>query len=92
MNKKLMFSMLLAATAASAFSIEPMWLRDVKLSPDGSKLAFVYKGAIYTVPSSGGKPCGSPPAILMTDILCGIPVPQESPLPPTATVEQIYIT
>lgn len=42
------------AAAVSASAANPMWLRDVKISPDGSKIAFSYKGDIYTVPSSGG--------------------------------------
>lgn len=31
-----------------------LWLRDTKISPDGSKIAFTYKGDIWTVPVSGG--------------------------------------
>lgn len=46
----LSLSALLAVTATT-----PLWLRDVKLSPDGSKIAFTYKGDIYTVESGGGK-------------------------------------
>ncbi|MDE6533113.1 MAG: PDZ domain-containing protein [Muribaculaceae bacterium] len=53
--KKLILPMLLAAVAGGASAVEPMWVRDVKLSPDGGRVAFVYKGAIYTVPSAGGK-------------------------------------
>lgn len=45
-------AMLLASASASAFS--PLWLRDAKLSPDGSKIAFSYKGDIFTVPVEGG--------------------------------------
>lgn len=33
---------------------EALWLRYPSISPDGSKIAFTYKGDIYTVPSSGG--------------------------------------
>ena len=32
-----------------------LWLRDVKISPDGSQIAFTYKGDIWTVPVSGGE-------------------------------------
>ncbi len=32
----------------------PLWLRDVKISPDGSKIAFCYKGDIWSVPTAGG--------------------------------------
>ena len=32
----------------------PLWLRNNDISPDGSKIAFTYKGNIYTVPVQGG--------------------------------------
>lgn len=41
-------------TSLSASAITPMWLRDVMISPDGSKIAFCYKGDIWTVDSKGG--------------------------------------
>ncbi len=34
---------------------EPNWLRYPSISPDASKIAFTYKGDIYTVPTSGGR-------------------------------------
>jgi len=43
------------AVTASASAITPLWLRDVKISPDGEKIAFTYKGDIYTVAAAGGK-------------------------------------
>ncbi|MDR3339629.1 MAG: peptidase S41 [Candidatus Symbiothrix sp.] len=33
----------------------PLWLRYPAISPDGSQVAFSYKGDIYTVPVSGGE-------------------------------------
>ncbi|MDE6360076.1 MAG: DPP IV N-terminal domain-containing protein [Muribaculaceae bacterium] len=33
----------------------PLWLRDVKISPNGDLIAFTYKGDIWTVPVSGGE-------------------------------------
>lgn len=33
----------------------PLWLRYSAISPDGSQIAFAYKGDIYTVPVSGGR-------------------------------------
>ncbi|MDE6007832.1 MAG: peptidase S41 [Muribaculaceae bacterium] len=53
--KRTIIAALLAASAGAAYAISPMWVSDVRLSPDGSKVAFVYKGDIYTVASSGGQ-------------------------------------
>lgn len=33
----------------------PLWMRYCAISPDGSSIAFTYKGDIYTVPAAGGK-------------------------------------
>lgn len=33
----------------------PLWMRNCAISPDGSSIAFTYKGDIYTVPANGGK-------------------------------------
>lgn len=41
---------LCVASAAPA-----LWMRDVKISPEGDKIAFGYKGDIYTVPVTGGE-------------------------------------
>lgn len=48
-------AILLAAIAAVGASAQaPLWMRDVKISPDGSAVAFAYKGDIWTVPAAGG--------------------------------------
>jgi len=45
-----------AAGAISAGAAEsPLWLRNAKISPDGSRIAFTYKGDIFTVPTGGGE-------------------------------------
>ncbi len=36
-------------------AVTPLWMRDAKISPDGSRVAFTYKGDIWTVPVSGGQ-------------------------------------
>lgn len=54
MKKILLLTALVAAGAIQASGMTPLWLRDVKLSPDGSTIAFTYKGDIYTVPATGG--------------------------------------
>ena len=55
-NKRVPVAVLCAAAMGifSAGAVTPMWLRDVKISPDGSTIAFTYKGDIYTVPAEGG--------------------------------------
>ncbi|MDE6812432.1 MAG: peptidase S41, partial [Duncaniella sp.] len=53
MRKSIFTLALLAATAVGA-EAAPLWLRNVAISPDGSTIAFTYKGNIFTVPAKGG--------------------------------------
>lgn len=44
------------ATVLGAVSMDvPLWIRDTKVSPDGSNVAFRYKGDLFTVPVKGGE-------------------------------------
>lgn len=43
-----------AAAASPADPDTPLWLRDAKISPAGDRIAFTYRGDIYTVPVAGG--------------------------------------
>ena len=45
----------LMATVAASAQENPSWIRRNAISPDGSTIAFSYKGDIYTVPVSGGE-------------------------------------
>lgn len=48
----------LAALTMAAMQLQavtPLWLRDVKISPDGKDIAFTYRGDIYKVGVSGGR-------------------------------------
>ena len=48
--------MLLGLTvAASALAGTPLWMRDVRISPDGTQIAFCYKGDLYKVNAQGGE-------------------------------------
>ncbi len=38
----------------SALAVTPLWLRDVQISPDGSQIAFCYKGDVWKVAAAGG--------------------------------------
>ncbi len=44
-----------AATASLGAQETPGWLRKSAISPDGSKVAFSYKGDIFTVSAAGGR-------------------------------------
>ena len=54
--KKTILTLLLCAGAMFANAQEtPRWLRNATISPDGTTIAFTYKGDIYTVASNGGE-------------------------------------
>ena len=55
----------------------PLWMRYCAISPDGTSIAFTYKGDIYTVPVNGG-------------IQYGAPMENKSHLLPTAWAVWIY--
>ena len=55
MKKSLLSALLVSASFGAGAAVTPLWLRDVRISPDGSTIAFTYKGDIYTVPVSGGE-------------------------------------
>ncbi|WP_152567342.1 S41 family peptidase [Porphyromonas sp. COT-290 OH860] len=54
--KKLMVCIIASSALGTATAAEePLWLRYPSISPDGTQIAFTYKGDIYTVPASGGE-------------------------------------
>ena len=55
--KKFLLTVSAFLLAGGLFAAEdsPLWLRRNCISPDGSKIAFCYKGDIYVVSSDGGK-------------------------------------
>ena len=46
--KKLITSLALALTALSGYAITPLWMRDARISPNGTEIVFCYKGDIST--------------------------------------------
>lgn len=53
--KKIFASIAVSLAALTAPAATPLWLRDVQISPDGTEIAFCYKGDIYKVPTVGGR-------------------------------------
>lgn len=53
--KRFFFSCMFFVALAVSAQENPLWLRNCAISPDGSQVAFTYKGNIFTVPVSGGK-------------------------------------
>ena len=49
------FSVLLFSTANTKAQDTPLWMRYCAISPDGSQIAFSYKGDIYKVAADGGR-------------------------------------
>ena len=54
MKKSLLTAALLLVGAICASAESPMWMRYAAISPDGTQIAFSYKGDIYKVPALGG--------------------------------------
>lgn len=52
--RKLFVCIALGFTALTGYAASPLWMRDVRISPDGTEIAFCYKGDIYKVPATGG--------------------------------------
>ncbi|MDE6175119.1 MAG: DPP IV N-terminal domain-containing protein, partial [Duncaniella sp.] len=52
--RKSIISLALFAIGSLGMSAAPLWLRNVAISPDGTTIAFTYKGNIFTVPAKGG--------------------------------------
>ena len=55
MRKSLLTVALLTATLASSAQQSPLWMRYPAISPDGSTIAFAYKGDLYRVSANGGE-------------------------------------
>jgi tricorn protease len=55
MIKKLTLLALTLTAQQLTAQVQPQWARYPSISPDGSTLAFTYKGDLYRVPSAGGQ-------------------------------------
>ena len=52
--KKIFAYLALGFTTLAGHAATPLWMRDIQISPDGTEIAFCYKGDIYKVPAKGG--------------------------------------
>ena len=52
--RKLFVCIALGLTTLTGNATSPLWMRDVQISPDGTEIAFCYKGDIYKVSAGGG--------------------------------------
>ncbi|MCC7137152.1 MAG: PD40 domain-containing protein [Planctomycetes bacterium] len=54
-----------AAAAGPARADEAVWLRDPRIAPDGTRIAFTWRGDVWTVPVAGGRatPVTAHPAV-----------------------------
>lgn len=52
--KKLCTCIALGLASMASWAQAPLWLRDVRLSPDGKEIVFCYRGDLYKVASEGG--------------------------------------
>ena len=55
MKKLTCYLLLGMAATATAWGGTPLWMRDVRISPDGTQIAFCYKGDLYKVNAQGGE-------------------------------------
>ena len=53
--KKMLLSLIFGAVAIGGSAVNPLWMRDVRISPDGTEIVFCYKGDIYKVNAEGGE-------------------------------------
>lgn len=53
--KKILAYIAFSFTAIAGQAATPLWMRDVRISPDGTEIVFCYKGDIYKMPAKGGK-------------------------------------
>ena len=53
--RRFIFGMMLLGAASASAQHEPLWMRYPAISPDGSQIAFAYKGDIFCVDAQGGK-------------------------------------
>lgn len=55
MNKLLSCVAAICIAGSVSAQESPLWMRHCAISPDGTTIAFTYKGDIYTVPVNGGR-------------------------------------
>ena len=86
--KKLIFSVALLSAALSASAEEhPLWMRYPAISPDGTTIAFAYKGDLYMFLSTAVKHDSSQPMQPSIRILYGALTARK--LPSSLTAKEV---
>jgi len=55
MKRYFLTAALMATLASAQAQQHPLWMRYPAISPDGTTIAFSYKGDLYSVPATGGE-------------------------------------
>ena len=75
--------------ATTSYAVTPLWMRDVQISPDGTEIAFCYKGDIYKVPAKEQRH-NLPPKHRMNARQSGLQTENKSLSPAIVTAISIY--
>ena len=70
---RFLLTLSLSAVALTASAVTPLWLRDAAISPDGSRIAFTYKGDILQYRPEAAMPHDSQLSTHMRHHLYGRP-------------------
>ena len=75
--------------ATTSYAVTPLWMRDVQISPDGTEIAFCYKGDIYNRPKEEQRH-NLPPKHRMNARQSGLRTENKSLSPAIVTAISIY--
>lgn len=81
--KKLITSLALVLSALSSYAITPLWMRDARISPDGSEIVFVTRVTFIKSLHKEEQLFNSPHKPLMKPIRFGRPMASKLRLPVT---------
>lgn len=89
--KKLITSLALVLSALSSYAITPLWMRDARISPDGSEIVFVTRVTFIKSLHKEEQLFNSPHKPLMKPIRFGRPMASKLRLPVTGMEILTYL-